>query len=113
LDKLPLESKKILFQWIKNNAGVERYLKYIIIIRQFITLRIYESSVEIAKLATRCLGILFLARIAYPSVAMHEFYNDAINDDYMQSREGVQKEFGLWLRDDQMRHLEVSTCILM
>lgn len=77
-------------------------------IRQFITLRIYESSVEIAKLATRCLGILYLARGSYPTIAINEFYNDAINDDYMQSREGIQKEFGLWLRDDQMRHFEVS-----
>jgi hypothetical protein len=105
VSKLPQSAKVLLFEWIRDHAGEERYLKYICIFRQFMTLRIFVGVIDDARLATQVLGILYSAIESYPNVSFSEFYNDALNEEYMVLKEGRMEEFKRWKYDlDKKRH---------
>jgi len=105
VNKLPQSGKWLLYEWIRDHAGEERYLKYICIFRQFMTLRIFVGVIEDARLATKVLGILFSAIESYPNVSFLEFYNDALNEEYMRLKEGRMEEFKRWKYDlETKRH---------
>lgn len=101
IDKLKNNSKRFLCGWIMRNAGELRYRKYITVLRQHMTFCIYQSSFDDARVATRCLGLLYCVLSAFPGVHISEFYNDALSDDYMASRDGRRHEFSLWIREQR------------
>ena len=48
---------------------------------------VHLRSVDDARLATRTLAILHAVCDRYPNVQYTEYYNDALNDFYMNSKE--------------------------
>jgi hypothetical protein len=53
-------------------------------------------------LAVRGLALLHVVSGAYPEVIYSEFYNDALNEYYMHTREGVRMEYRHWIKDRQI-----------
>ena len=81
LDRIPVSSKVLIVRWLGRSVGFERYKRYISYIKQYTTLRIYQGSVDDARLATRVLEIFHSALPYYGSTVSHkEFYNDALNE---------------------------------
>jgi hypothetical protein len=105
LTKLPSKSKKLLSLWIRDQAGSDRYRGYLGYLRQFMTLKIYQECIEDARLAVRGLALLHAVSEAYPEVNYSEFYNDALNEYYMHTREGVRMEYRHWIKDRQIIHI--------
>ena len=104
--KLSLPLKFQFFRWVLDNAGVVRFNHYLSIIRQFMTLQIYQGEVEDARMATKFLGVLYDARsmsISLQTIPLSEFYNDPLNEDLMQSREGRRVDFTHWVKERASR----------
>lgn len=99
IDRFPEQQKTCLFEWIKSFAGRERYLRYITLCRQYMTVKLYEEAHEDAKLAVRVMGILYSALPRYRSVSVMEFYNDALNEEYMTDPRNVSAELREWTRE--------------
>jgi ubiquitin-protein ligase E3 A len=88
IDKLSLESKYILSNWMASISS-STYLKYIALFRQYVTLKIYMTEIDDARIAVKSFGsILHSSLDSHPSVSLTEFYNDALNEDYMVSPAG-------------------------
>lgn len=108
IDKLSVECKAQLMYWIATNCSTERYLRYTSIVRQFITVRVYESeqnatsaALAEAKTGVRVMSLFYFLLPLFPSVSYKEFYNDAINGYYLDSSniDGRRYEFKLWVKD--------------
>lgn len=63
------------------------------------TLKFYDGAPEDARKAARVLDIIYRARQYYPAIPLSEFYNDALNEDFMADEETVVNEIKLWRRD--------------
>lgn len=68
LDKLSTSSKKLICDWFTEDAGELRFRRYIDVIRQFMTLSIFQGNIDDARLATRGLVLLYSSLQAYPEV---------------------------------------------
>lgn len=98
LDRLPLDLKNRLLNWLVCNVTVSGYMYYLTVLRQYSTLRLCEDLLTESKVGVRILGWLYAVRAKYyPSVSYKEFYNDALNTEYIQSREGRVHEYKLWI----------------
>lgn len=100
LEKVPVGGKLLLVQWIKQHAGVDRYRRQVCILQQFLTMRILQGQIDkITKAAAKVLGFYYAARCEYPEVKDSDFYNDALNEEYMRDEGCCRQEFQLWMRD--------------
>jgi hypothetical protein len=98
-DRLSVEGKAQLVHWFSHAIDDQTYLSIVSLIRQFITVKVYEESFEEARSGVRMMAVLYLGLAHHPSISYKEFYNDALNNDYLESREGKIREFQLWIKD--------------
>jgi len=99
LDRASVEMRELVTNWFEDLNSPERYLRYLGIFRQFMTLRFYDGAIEDSRIAARTLDLLYRARRVYPEIPLSEFYNDALNEDYMDGDESVFAEIKLWRLD--------------
>jgi hypothetical protein len=102
LDHIPEHSKALLTNYFKE-CSTERYMDYLIALRQHMTLCLLDLSVDGARVAMRALKLLFDALPAHSSVHHSEFYNDGLNNYYFLQRDARRYEFRLWFEDRKRR----------
>lgn len=99
MDKLPPLARTSIVTWLRTSVPKAAYLHFLSVIRQHITLRMYQGAIEDARKAVKILALVFAAHSAFPDVPISEFVNDAICEDYIPSLEARKKEYRLWLND--------------
>lgn len=106
--KLSNSLKFQMFRWIYEHAGVERVKRYLSVLRQFMTIRVFSGDIEDARLATKFIGVLYDVRTLHGGLEhvlpLQDFYSDPINEEYMQSRDGRRTDFTMWSREQYMEH---------
>ena len=114
VDSYSVECRKRLKIWIIHSIEEKRYRHYIALLRQYISLRVYENQFEDARKCVRFLALLYqlrtqdsttpaTANIAnFSKVEVSFFYIDASNEDYLPTRAGKVTEFKLWYEDQGM-----------
>eukprot|EP01041_Mallomonas_annulata_P010022 gene10022-20866_t len=106
IDKSSKNNKLNFKNWLVK-IGVETYKKYLSIIIHHITIRIYQGAVDDARTAVRILSILhsISSSSTYNMIPIQDFYIDALNQDYMSTRDGRGLEFKLWHDDRRQQQL--------
>eukprot|EP00602_Paraphysomonas_sp_CaronLab_P008247 CAMPEP_0185019840 /NCGR_PEP_ID=MMETSP1103-20130426/2420_1 /TAXON_ID=36769 /ORGANISM="Paraphysomonas bandaiensis, Strain Caron Lab Isolate" /LENGTH=687 /DNA_ID=CAMNT_0027550361 /DNA_START=26 /DNA_END=2086 /DNA_ORIENTATION=+ len=98
VDKLPVLSRTSLARYLET-VPLNVYTHVLNVIRQHITLRMYQGAIEEARSAVRVMAILHSAHWRFPSIPLSEFTNDVICSEYMSSLEARKREYKLWLND--------------
>jgi hypothetical protein len=99
MDKLPALARSSIVTWLRTSVSKTAYLHFLSVIRQHITLRMYQGGIDDARKGVKLLALVFAAHSAFPEVPITEFVNDAICDDYIPSLDARKKEYRLWLND--------------
>ena len=99
MDRLPSLSRNSIVQWLQTATSQSVYCHFLEVIRQCITLRIYQGAVDDARRAVRIQGLLYAALPSFPSVPASEFINEALCDEYISSVEARKREYKMWLND--------------
>ena len=100
LEKLPVSLRESISYWLGSMNDEDRYWRYLRNIRQYMTLRMYQGAIDDARSAARALDILYKVLSLYPNIPYTEFYNDALNEDYMSVGDGMKYEIKLWRKYD-------------
>lgn len=100
LEKTPVAGKMMLVNWIKERAGLNRFRRQIAMFQQFLTMQVLQGQINQAtRAAAKILGFYYAARDVYPEILDGEFYNDALNGEYLRDENCSRQEFQLWIRD--------------
>lgn len=109
MDRSSKECRAIWNRWLRQQSklvGEERFRRYVNVMKQHITLRLYQGGIDDARICIRILQTLHAVHHLYSNISMQDFYVDALNQDYMTTSEGRKREFLLW-REEQ-RHSNKS-----
>ena len=112
LVRTPVQGKLLLVNWIKKEAGVDRFRRHVSLLQQFLTIRVMTGVIDrVTKSAAKLLGCYYAAREEYPEVSESDFHNDAINAEYFRDENAATQEYRLWLTDmtnTKRRHSDVK-----
>jgi len=98
VDKLSTPARAALCTWL-GNLDRPRFMRYLVMLRQYTTIRMYMGVVEDARPAVRLLQLFHNNMERFDGLSLEEdFYNEAIKD-YMSQIQGKRNEYLLW-RDD-------------
>jgi ubiquitin-protein ligase E3 A len=98
VDKLSTPARSALCTWL-GNLDRARFMRYLVMLRQYTTIRMFMGVVEDARPAVRLLELFHNNMGRFDGLSLEEdFYNDEIKE-YMSQIQGKRNEYLLW-RDD-------------
>jgi hypothetical protein len=110
MQKVPNIGKKLIIQWLRDKVTTERFQRYISLMHGVINRSVNKEAPEDARTAVRILALLhaawsgvgntsLVAVNKHIAVPVSSWYNDKLNVEYMQTRQGRSHEFRMWLYD--------------